>query len=173
MVGDYGDLGMAGAFRVVEISFRVGLQAHRKLMEMLGHLVVAVEAANVIDFAIVIQIMQFCDLVAATYVDRAVDNFHTERLKKACGDALPAVLSEVPAEPIDDPYIAEPCRHGGALAILEKVESTEAHPTVPRATLTSWQLDLIDFEGFALGSHLSRRFDNFRPSFFSAAFERC
>ena len=35
-----------GGFGVIEISFRVGLQAHRELVEMLGDLVVVVEVLD-------------------------------------------------------------------------------------------------------------------------------
>ena len=43
---------------VVEVAGRVGLQAHRELVEVLGHLVVVVEALVEVGLAVAIQIVQ-------------------------------------------------------------------------------------------------------------------
>ena len=57
VLGHEGRLRMTGGLGIVEIACGVGLQTHRELMEMLGDLVVAVEA-----------------LVEATYINGAPDN---------------------------------------------------------------------------------------------------
>ena len=51
-------LGMAGRLGVVEVPGRIGLQAHGELMEMLGDLVVAVEALVEIGFAVAVEVAE-------------------------------------------------------------------------------------------------------------------
>ena len=61
---------------VVEISVGVRLKPHRKFMEVLGHLMVVVEAFEEVDFLIAVQIMQYRQLIAAGEMDLLVDDFH-------------------------------------------------------------------------------------------------
>ena len=49
---------MAGRLGVVEVPGRIGLQAHGELMEMLGDLVVAVEALVEIGFTVAIEVTE-------------------------------------------------------------------------------------------------------------------
>ena len=58
----------------IEIALGIGLQIHRKLVEMLGHLMVVVEVFIKINLAIVVRIVQPRDLVAATHVNCLVHN---------------------------------------------------------------------------------------------------
>ena len=60
-----------GRLGVVEVPLRVGLQAHRELVEVLGHLVVVVEALVEVGLAVAVQVAQADDLVAAADVDPA------------------------------------------------------------------------------------------------------
>ena len=62
-------------------------------MKMLRNLMVVVEVANVIDFAIGIEIVQFGDLIAAADEDGVIYDFDAERLKQSGRDALPTVLA--------------------------------------------------------------------------------
>ena len=81
--------GMAATLGVVEVAFRVGLQSHGELMEVLGYLVVVVEALVVVHLAVTVQIVQTYNLITATDVDASLAQFQTKRLEQACGDALP------------------------------------------------------------------------------------
>ena len=58
-----------GAFGVVEVARRVGLQAHGELVKVLRHLVVVVEVLVEVGFAVAVQVAQDHDLVAAADVD--------------------------------------------------------------------------------------------------------
>ena len=72
---------VARGFRVVKISLRIRLQAHRKLMEMLSDLVIAVETFDDIRLAIAIRITQQRDHVPATHINVPIENFQAERLE--------------------------------------------------------------------------------------------
>ena len=138
MMGDEGGLRVAGTFGVVKISFSVALQSHGELVEVLGHLVVIVEVADVIDFTIGIVIVQFGDLIAAADEDGVIYDFDAERLKQSGRDALPTVLAEGAAKSIDDPHIAASCCNCGTFSIGKKIEPADAHPAVPRAAIVPW-----------------------------------
>src|SRR6185437_5280296 len=57
--------GMPATLGVVKIPFGVRLQIHREFMEMLGDLMVVVEALVEIGFAIAVEVIQPGDLIAA------------------------------------------------------------------------------------------------------------
>ena len=71
VVRHQGGQGVAGGLGVVEVPLRVGLQAHRELVEVLGHLVVVVEALVEVGLAVAVEVVQAHDLVAAADVDLA------------------------------------------------------------------------------------------------------
>ena len=75
VVGDDGLPCMAGRLGVVEGPFRIGLQAHRKFVEVFGDLVIVVEGFHVIDFLVAIQVVEAGELVPAGDVDGVIDNF--------------------------------------------------------------------------------------------------
>ena len=127
MVGDEGVLGVAGGLGVVEVSGVVGLEAHREFVEVLGDLVVVVEALDVIDGFVAVEVVEFGELVAAGHVDFVVDNFEAEGLEEAGADALPGELAFELVDPFDDPDVAHPGADGGALAIGVEVEAAGAH----------------------------------------------
>ena len=72
---------MAGAFGVIKVALVIRLQAHRELVKMLRHLVVAVEAFVEVGFAVAVEVAEHHDLVPASYVDRALVHFDAERLE--------------------------------------------------------------------------------------------
>jgi hypothetical protein len=80
---------VASGFRVVEISGRVGLKAHREFVEVFGHLVVVVEILVEVRFAVTVEVVQDDDLIAAGDVDSVIDDLEAKRLEQAGGDALP------------------------------------------------------------------------------------
>ena len=61
--------GVAGGLGVVEISLIIGLEAHRKFVEVLGDLMVIVEALDVIDSFVSIGVVKFCELITAGDMD--------------------------------------------------------------------------------------------------------
>ena len=64
--------GVAGGLGVVEISLVIGLEAHRKFVEVLGDLMVVVEALDVVDSFVSIGVVKFGELIAAGDVDLVV-----------------------------------------------------------------------------------------------------
>ena len=118
----------ARGLRVVEIPVGVGLQIHRELVEMLGHLCVVIERLVVIGLAVVVGVHQFRDLVAAGDVDFALNNLQAKRLKHAGRDARPRKLLRIAVNALDDPNVAHPRADSRAVAALEKVKTAKAHP---------------------------------------------
>ena len=121
-------LRVARGLRVVEIPVGVGLQIHRELVEMLGHLCIVIERLVVIGLAVVVGVHQFRDLVAAGDVDFALNNLQAKRLKHAGRDAGPCELLRVAVDALDDPNVAHPRADSRAVAALEKVKTAKAHP---------------------------------------------
>ena len=89
MVRDHRGQAVPAALGVVEVPLGVDLEAHRELVEVLGHLVVAVEALVEVDLAVAVEVAEDGDLVAAGDVDLAVDDLQAERLEEARGDPPP------------------------------------------------------------------------------------
>ena len=86
---------------VVEVPLRVGLQAHRELVEVLRHLVVVVEALVEVGLAVAVEVVQLHDLVAAADEDRSVARpsaraAGTARTRSAATSGPPSGLSSPP-----------------------------------------------------------------------------
>ncbi len=81
---------VAGGLGVVEIARGIGLQAHRELVEMLGDLMVVVEALDEVDLAVAVEVAQARELVAAGDEEFVAAELHAERLEQSAGDAPPA-----------------------------------------------------------------------------------
>ena len=56
---------MPAAFRIIEIAFRVDLEAHGEFVKVLGYLMVAVEVFVKVHFTIAVQIVEANELVPA------------------------------------------------------------------------------------------------------------
>ena len=67
--------GVAGGLGVVEISLIIGLEAHRKFVEVLGDLMVIVEALDVIDSFVSIGVVKFGELITAGDMDFVLYDF--------------------------------------------------------------------------------------------------
>ena len=111
---------------------RVGLQAHRELVEVLRHLVVVVEALVEVGLAVAVEVVQPHDLVAAADVDRPVAELQPERLEQPGGDPLPGQPGFRVVEPADQPHVAVPGADGHPLAVGEEVEPGQPQLGVPR-----------------------------------------
>ena len=72
---------MACTFGIIEVALVVGLKPHGELVEMLGDLVVAVEAFVEVCFTIAIQVYQLYNLITAAHKDLIVDDFESEWLE--------------------------------------------------------------------------------------------
>ena len=125
-------LGVASGLGVVKIPVCVGLQTHRELVEMLGHLRIVVERPVVVGLAVIVGVDQLRDLVAAGDEDFALDDFQAKRLKHAGGDARPRELLRLAVDAVNEPDIAHPRADCRAIAALEKVEPAQAHPRAIR-----------------------------------------
>ena len=102
-----------GRLGVVEVPVRVGLQAHRELVEVLGHLVVVVEALVEVGLAVAVEVAEDDDLVAAGDVDPPVDDLQSQRLEQARGDPPPGQLAVGLVEARDAPDVAVPGAENG------------------------------------------------------------
>ena len=89
MLWHQGSSGMPTTFCIIKIAFLICLQPHGKFMEMVGHLMIAVEAFIKIDFIITIEIMQFYELVSAGHKYIFINNLDAQRLKQAGSNSLP------------------------------------------------------------------------------------
>ena len=147
MVGDEGVFGVAGGLGVVEVSFGVGLEAHREFVEVFGDLVVVVEALDVVDGFVAVGVVEFGELVAAGEVDFVIDDLETEGLEEAGADALPGELAFELVDAFDDPDIAHSGADGGALAIRVEVDPTGAHPGVVGILAEAGDGEGVDGEG--------------------------
>ena len=67
---------VAGGFGIIEIARRVSLQTHRKLMKVLGDLMVVVEALDEVDLAVAIEVAQAGELVATGDEQVVAAEFH-------------------------------------------------------------------------------------------------
>jgi hypothetical protein len=86
--------GVACRFGLVEVACGIRLETHGEFMEVLGDLVVGVEAFDEVGFAVGVEVVEFCELIAAADEDGAVDDFQAERLEEAGGDAAPFEFAE-------------------------------------------------------------------------------
>ena len=128
MMRDERIFGVAGRLGVVEITLVIGLEAHRKFVEVLGDLMVVVEALDVVDSFVSIGIVKFGKLITAGDVDFVIYDLKAERLKEAGANALPGEFSFELIDAFDDPDVAHPGADGSAFAIGVKVEAAGAHP---------------------------------------------
>ena len=62
---------MSSRLGVVEIAGGIRLQTHREFVEVIGHLVVVVEALEPVDLLVAVQVVQDRDLIAA-YIHYAI-----------------------------------------------------------------------------------------------------
>ena len=80
---------MPCTFGIVKIAGRIGLQVHRKFMEVFGDLMIVVECLVKICFSISIQINKLRDLIATTDKDFVIDDLQPERLKHSSCNSSP------------------------------------------------------------------------------------
>ena len=113
---------VAGRFGIVKITSLVGLQTHGKLVEVLGHLVIRVQALVPVGLAIAVEIVEHSQLVPTGNINPAVHHFQPQRLEHAGGNALPA---QFVAHRLHHPHIPIPRAEGHA-AIWKEIQTREA-----------------------------------------------
>ena len=99
---------VAGALGVIKIAGHVGLEPHRKLVEVLGHLVVVIERVVAVGESVTVEIHEPHDPVAAANMDHPVDHLDPERLKEPRGDPPPGKRPGGRSDPPHLPDIAVP-----------------------------------------------------------------
>src|SRR6185436_3141394 len=82
--------GMAGRLRVIEVSCRVRLQAHREFVKVFGDLMIVIEAFNEISFAIAVEIAKPHQLVTASDEKLIAAKFYAQRLEQSARQPTPA-----------------------------------------------------------------------------------
>ena len=123
---------VARGLGVVEIPLLIRLQAHCELMEMLGDLMVVVEAFDEIGFPVAVQVAQACELIPAGDEQVIATEFHAEGLEQAAGDPAPGQGGRsLFHEAVHPPDIAVPHRDHGGLAVGGEIKAARAHPGVP------------------------------------------
>ena len=138
---------MAGGFGVVEVAFIVGLQPHRKFMEVLGDLVVVVEALDDIDHIVVIDIVKSGELIAASDVDFFVYDLETKWLEEPRANAFPRESAFELVDTFDDPDVSHPGADSCAFSIGIEIKSTRAHPGAVGVDVSIGNGEDIDSEG--------------------------
>ena len=124
---------VAGGLGVIKISRRINLQAHREFVEVLGDLVVAVEAFEEVDLAVAVEVAQAHELIAAGDEKFVAAEFHAERLKESAGDAFPTQRGgRGGQETVHAPHVAVPGGDDGGLAVGREIEAAGTHPALPR-----------------------------------------
>ena len=83
MMRDERVFGVAGGLGVVEITFVIGLEAHRKFVEVLGDLMVVIKTLNKVDGFVAISVVKLGELVTAGDVDFVIYDLEAERLEEA------------------------------------------------------------------------------------------
>ena len=131
MLRDERGLGVAGGLGVVEVALGVGLEVHRELVEMLGHLVVVVEVLIKVGLAVAVEVVEDRDLVAAADVDPAVEHLQPQRLKEPRRHPPPGLLARQVVDAADHPDVAVPGADRQALAAGQEVEAGESELTQP------------------------------------------
>ena len=94
------------AVHEVEVSLRIGFETGDVIVAAGGCEISAGEVLIEVRFAVVVQIVQPRDLVAAEDVDLIVDDLHAQRLKQAGRKALPRDGVQVGVEAVQEPDIA-------------------------------------------------------------------
>src|SRR5688572_14201945 len=130
MVRDDRRQSVARGLRVIKMPIAVRLQPHGELVKVFGDLVVVVKIFVVINFVITIQIVQANNLIAAGYVDFLINDLKAERLEETGRDTSPPEV--LGGESAHQPNFAEPGANSGGVGVGKKIESTEAHPRIPR-----------------------------------------
>ena len=134
MLRNHGRRSVPRRLRVVEVPLGVGLQAHRELVEMLGHLVVAVEDSRRNRSRRRRSGREADDLVAATHVDLSIDTFRPSGWNNPGGDPPPGQRRRRVVETVDQPDVAVPGADGDASAAGEEVEPRGPHLAEPGIT---------------------------------------
>ena len=162
MVGHDSRKGVAGALGVVEIAGGVGLEAHRKLMEMLGHLVIVVDRVVAVDLAVVVEVDKPHDPVAAADVDRPTDDFQPEWLKQPRGNPLPLQYPLRIEQPRHPPDVAVPRADGRGVAVApEVIQARKAQLRVPGILIRGGEP--IDRERIVVVAPLHAGLEELRP----------
>ena len=81
MVGNHRFKRMASSLGIIEVPLCINLQPHRKLMKMLGHLMIIIKAFVEICFAIAIEIAQDYKLIPASHMNNIVHQLKPKGLK--------------------------------------------------------------------------------------------
>ena len=138
---------MAGGLGVVEVAFVVGLQPHREFVEVLGDLVVVVEALDDVDGFVAVGIVQSGQLIATGDVNFVVHDLEAERLEEARANAFPGELSFELVDAFDNPNVAHPGADGSAFSVGVEIKSTRTHPGAVRVDVAIGHGENIDGEG--------------------------
>ena len=165
VMGDERVLGVAGGLGVVEVALVVGLQAHCEFVEVLGDLVVVVEAFDVVDRFVAVGVVELGELVAAGDEDFVIHDLESKRLEETGADAFPGEGAFELIDAFDDPDVAHPSANGGAFAIGIEVKSAGAHPRLVRVEVGDGDGESVDCEGAGLIAALNFRGDDGRERF--------
>ena len=138
---------MAGGFGVVKVAFVVGLQPHREFVEVLGNLVVVVEALDGVDHLVAINIVKSGELIAAGDVDFVVHDLEAKWLEKPRANAFPGESAFELIDTFDDPDVSHPGADSGAFSIGVEIKSTRAHPGAVGVDVAIGNGEDIDGEG--------------------------
>ena len=162
MMRDERVFGVAGGLGVVEITFVIGLEAHRKFVEVLGDLMVVIKTLNKVDGFVAISVVKLGELVTAGDVDFVIYDLEAERLEEAGADAFPGKSAFELINSFYDPDVSHPGADGSAFAIGVEVEAAGAHPGLVWIKIGARDGESVDGEGARLIASLDLGSDSGR-----------
>ena len=153
MVRHHRGQGVPGRLGIIEVALRVGLQAHRELVEVLGHLVIVVEALVEVDLTVAIEVVEHGKLVAACDMDPAIDMPDAQGLEHSRGDAPPLelglILPRDPDIPIPgakrDPSVGQEIKAGEACLRQPRVRLRRGERLL-RISVSHWSTTEADVD---------------------------
>ena len=164
---------VARGLGVIEIAVRVGLQIHRELVEMLGDLMVAVEAFVKIDLAVAVEIdAGLDDLIATADEDRAGDDLQSQAAETIPTRSVARSVRRRAARRIPRPARRRrPTCKPRRLAVEGEVEP--GRPDQGRPRIFQRQGQVVDRERAAVVDQFGRfRLEFLGPTFWTSSRQR-
>ena len=130
--------GVLGAFQKIEISGSICFETGAVAVAGPCRNAIAVKIFIVISFAIVVEIVQDRDLVAAKDVNLIANDFQSERLKKPGRETFPGQLLKFGIDAADAPDITVRGANG-CVPVRKEIVTAREHEGVPRILIRNGQ----------------------------------
>ena len=118
------------ALREIKIAVRIHLQVMRELVVFLKRRDVVIEVLVEVRLAVVVQVVQARDLIAAEHIHFVLNDLQAERLEKSGGVTLPRHAVEFVVDVAEQPHVARHRANCRARAVRKKVDAAATNPGV-------------------------------------------